>query len=117
MIKRMGMAAAAALFAFTAAAAGAQAFNGAGKIVQGNYAAAERDLVAQRGLYPDAVDLTLNLAAVYAATGRPVAARRLYEQVSAQPDEEVMVRNGVVAWSHALAAQGMARMPAVVASR
>ncbi len=115
MMKLFGFAAAAAMFA--AGPAGAQAFNGAAKIVRGDYAAAERDLVAQRALYPDQVDLQLNLAAVYANTGRPGQARALYQQVAIQPDEDVVTQSGASVSAHALAVQGMARIPAVVAAR
>ncbi|WP_375391224.1 tetratricopeptide repeat protein [uncultured Sphingomonas sp.] len=116
MTKLIGLVAAAALVAI-AGPAGAQGFNGAAKIARGDYAAAERDLVAQRALYPDNVDLQLNLAAVYANTGRPAQARALYQQVATQPDEDVVTQGGESISAHALAIKGMARVPAVVAAR
>ena len=97
--------------------AGAQAFNGAAKIMAGDYAAAERDIVARRALAPDDVDLLLNLAAVYAGTGRTAKARAAYAHVAAMPDEDVVLRDGSTIGSRALAAKAMARMPAGLASR
>ena len=96
--------------------ANAQAYNGAEKIARGEYAAAERDLLGRQALYPDRVDLLLNLAAVYEATGRGAEARRAYRRVVSQPDQEIVLRNGASAWSHTLAARGLGR-PAQVASR
>ena len=97
--------------------AGAQAFNGAAKIARGDYRAAERELIAARAANPDDVDLLLNLAAVYATTGRPTLARALYGQAAAMPDEAVEVASGGTTTSRALASTGLARLPATIAAR
>ena len=106
--------------AITAGAAGAgstHAFNGAAPIARGDYAAAEREIVAQRGLFPNDTDLMLNLATVYLRTGRPEAARRVYQAVLAQPDEEVVLRDATSVRTHALASAALGRLPMQVALR
>ena len=116
MMKLASVAMAAVLVA-SSGMASADAYNGAGKIVRGDYAAAERDLRGQQALYPDRVDLLLNLAAVYTATGRDVEARRNYRRVASQPDQEVVLSSGGSTGSHALAARGLARSATLVAAR
>lgn len=100
-----------------AAAAGAQPFNGAAKLARGHYAAAEKEIVAERRAQADSVDLQLNLATLYASTGRAAQARALYQQVADAPDEQVALRNGRWASSRSLAARGLALTPATVAAR
>lgn len=117
MRKMVEVAAAAALIVGTASGAGAQAFNGAAEIARGDYQAAERALVAQRALYPDDVDLQLNLATVYLRTGRLAEARRVYRAIAAQPDQEVLLRGRPSAWSHALADAALQRLTVQVAAR
>lgn len=94
----------------------AQPFNGAAKIGRGDYRAAERELVAARAAHPADVELTLNLAAVYARTGRPQLARTAYRQAAAMPDEEVILANGTAVSSRLLAARAMAAVPATLAA-
>ncbi len=117
MHKLMEVAAAAALIAGTASGAGAQAFNGAAQIERGDYRGAERALVAQRALYPDDVDLMLNLATVYLRTGRAADARRVYQAVAARPDQEVVLNGRSSAWSHQIAGNALAHLPLQVAVR
>jgi len=54
-------------------------------------------------------EVRLNLAQVYHATGRSAAATGLYQDVLAAPDVELVLANGEVAGSHALAQRGLAR--------
>ena len=105
-----------ALLATTSGMASAGPFNGAKQIAQGDYRGAERDIVAQRALYPDQVDLMINLATVYLRTGRVVEARRMYAAVTALPDEEVMLNGRPMAWSHALATDALRQLPAQIAA-
>jgi Flp pilus assembly protein TadD len=54
-------------------------------------------------------EVRLNLAQIYHATGRSSAASGLYREVLAMPDVELVLPNGDVAGSHALAQRGLAR--------
>ena len=106
----MGMRFAVAVLAAGGIASGAAAadfmpadHNGAVEIVRGDFAKAERVLVAARQVSPRDPELMLNLAVVYAKAGRPDAARALYRQVKAQPDEEMLLNGGAAVSSHALA--------------
>lgn len=109
--------AAAAALAMTGGAASANSFNGARAIAGGDLRAAEREIVAQRALYPDQVDLMVNLATVYLRTGRVAEARRVWTAVAAQPDEEVLLNGGAPAWSHQLADRALRTLSVQVASR
>ncbi len=78
--------------------------NGYEQIAQGNYAAAERMLVAERRLFPDRPELALNLAAIYRHTGRIGEAKALYLDVLSRPNEQFDVASDRAAWSHDIAA-------------
>lgn len=117
MRKMLEVAAVVALIAGGASVASAEAFNGAAQIARGDYAKAERDIVAQRRLYPDSVDLQINLATVYVRTGRTAEARRMYQAVAVQPDEELNLNGRPSAWSHELAAQALRELPTQMAAR
>ncbi len=67
--------------------ASARDVNGAEQIMSGDYVAAERILLREQRLFPHDTDLLINLATVYARTGRASEARRLYALAAAQPDE------------------------------
>ena len=70
-----------------AAAYAADNRNGAVQILKGDYAGAERVIVAQEQMFPGDADLLLNLASVYRHTGRNSEARALYRAVLARPDD------------------------------
>ncbi len=116
-MRKMEVAAAAALIDAGAGAASAQNFNGAEFIKAGDMAGAERVIMAQRHQFPHDADLLLNLATVYARTGRVIEARSMYQAVMAQPDEELDLLGGRVATAHALATDGMRRLPTDLARR
>lgn len=116
MHKLMEVAAAAALLAGAAGPAAAQDWNGAEQIGRGDYAAAERLILKQQRMFSGDVDLMINLAAVYARTGRTAEARRLYQTVAARPDEKMDMAGQRTAWSQALAAEGLRRLDRQVAA-
>lgn len=84
--------------------------NGYTQIMQGNLAAAEAQLVEERRMFPSHADLTLNLAAIYARTGRIQQARALYADVLSQPDQSMMLSGQRTASSHAIATLGLKRL-------
>jgi len=90
--------------------ASAETYAGSGEIIRGDYAAAERLLAAERRLSPDNAEVMLNLAVVYAQTGRSGAARGLYQDVLARPDEELTLANGAFVSSHDLAGEALQRL-------
>ena len=108
---------AAALAALMATGAAAQDFSGAAALARGDYAAAERAIAAQQRLFPRDADLLINLAQVYARTGRTAEAARLYREVAAQPDDALDLPDGRVASSHALAGKGLQRLTVALAAR
>ena len=110
------MAAVAALIAGSTTAVDAQDWNGAEQLIHGDYAGAERIILAQQKQFPGDVDLTLNLARVYAMTGRTVDAARLYRAAANAPNEELDMPNRRVAWSRDVAAEGLRRLPTPVAA-
>lgn len=87
-------------------------------IAAGDFATAERTLVAERRIFPSRPELMLNLAAVYAKTGRATEATTLYrEALSAEP-VLMDLPNGKTISSHAVAERGLARLsPTMVATR
>jgi Flp pilus assembly protein TadD len=100
-----------------ATAAQAQDFAGAAQIMRGDLAGAERAIQAEQRLFPRDADLLLNLAYVYARTGRQAEARQLYRQVAAQPDELLDMPAQRTARAHAVAAMGLQRLDRQVAAR
>ncbi len=80
------------------------------QIVSGDYATAEKALGAELRIYPNRPELLLNLAAVYAKTGRAAQARALYSQVLAQDDVLMDLPAARVAGSHAVARTGLSRL-------
>ena len=110
------VAAAAALLVATGGTATAQNFNGAEYLARGDATGAERVIMAQQRLFPHDADLLLNLAAVYARTGRQAEARRMYQAVIAQPDEELDLAGRRTATAHLIAAEGLRRLPVSVAA-
>ncbi len=87
-------------------------------IASGDMAGAERVLLAERRIYPDRPELMLNLAAVYARTGRATDARDLYRAVLDQPTVVLDTPSGATASSHTLATSALTRLDGVrVATR
>ncbi len=102
---------AAAPFALAALPAQAQRSNGdpvaSSAIFDGNLTQAEKQLDARLRLDPAQPELLLNLAAVYAKTGRTAEARALYLKVLEQRDVEMDLSADRVAMSHTIANTGL----------
>jgi thioredoxin-like negative regulator of GroEL len=97
----------------TPSAAGAQQRTAYQQIAAGNFSKAEQTLVAERRIFPQRPELMLNLAAVYQQTGRAEGARALYEAVLNQPEVMMDVSAERTAGSHAIARNGLRRLPGV----
>lgn len=82
------------------------------EIMRGDFSAAERVLIQQRKLFPGDADLALNLAAIYARTGRISQARSMYADVLAMPDQSMVLAHDRIAWSHKIATIGLQRISA-----
>ncbi len=76
-------------------------------IAAGDYDHAERQLLAEQRIFPARPEVLLNLAAVYARTGRVAEARALYHRVLALKPVTMDVSNGQIAASHAVAQRGI----------
>lgn len=81
-------------------------------IQRGDYAAAERKLLADARIFPNKPEVLLNLAAIYAKTGRPGEARALYNRVLALQPVAMDLVDGQVAPSHIIAGRGMRQLDA-----
>lgn len=79
-------------------------------IAAGDLASAERSLIAERRIFPQRPELMLNLAAVYARTGKIAEARALYDAALNVPAVELDVAGGKVATSHDVARVGQAML-------
>jgi DNA-binding SARP family transcriptional activator len=104
--------AAAPLFAALPALAQDEAVASA-QIAQGNYSVAESQLLAELRVHPGRPELLLNLAAVYARTGRTVEARNLYTKVLSKDDVLMDLAVDRTAGSHTLAQHGLRRLDTV----
>lgn len=76
----------------------------------------EAMLTRQHRLFPEDPSFTLNLAAIYARTDRADAARALYRDVLARPDEELDMANDRTQSAHSVAKMGMKRLGTPLAS-
>ncbi|WP_447727029.1 tetratricopeptide repeat protein [Sphingomonas koreensis] len=76
-------------------------------IQNGDYATAERKLLAERKIFPARPEVLLNLAAVYSRTGRHAEARAIYDRVLALDPVAMDVADGEVAPSHLVANRGL----------
>lgn len=108
---------AAALVALAAIPAAAKDRVGYQAIAAGSLGQAERTIAAERAIFPDRPELMLNLAAVYARTGRDAQARALYGDVLARDAVAMDLADGTVQSSHELAQKGLARLTTVMATR
>ncbi len=79
-------------------------------ITRGDFAAAEQRLVAERRIFRDRPEILLNLAAIYACTGRAPEARTLYEKVLATDDVLMDLSTDQSASSHQVAQTGLTRL-------
>ena len=82
-------------------------------IAHGAYADAEKALLKELRIYPNRPELLLNLAAVYAKTGRDAEARALYARVLDQREVLMDVTPEKTAGSHAIARTGLRRLETV----
>ncbi|MET4896548.1 tetratricopeptide repeat protein [Sphingomonadaceae bacterium jetA1] len=87
------------------------------EIAAGRLAAAERTLLQERRVNPDSPELMLNLAAVYAQTGRATEARALYDAVLGEKPIAMDMPSGAVLSSHSVARTGVHRLNQMVAAR
>ena len=76
-------------------------------IQNGDYATAERKLLAEQKIFPAKPEVLLNLAAVYSKTGRHSEARAVYDRVLALDPVAMDVADGQVAPSHLIAHRGL----------
>jgi len=81
-----------------------------------DWTGAERVLLSELRIHPGRPELMLNLAAVYARTGRAAQARQLYAAVLDRPAVAMDMPSGDVRSSHAVAEQALARVPATLAA-
>ncbi|VXC44749.1 tetratricopeptide repeat protein [Sphingomonas sp. 8AM] len=86
-------------------------------IAAGSLGKAEQTIAAERAIFPDRPELMLNLAAVYARTGRETQARALYGDVLDREPVAMDLADGSVRTSHELARAGMARLTTTMATR
>lgn len=86
-------------------------------IAAGSLAQAEQTIDAERAIFPERPELMLNLAAIYARTGRSGQARALYGEVLGREPVAMDLADGSVQSSHLLAQRGLAKLGAAIASR
>lgn len=79
-------------------------------ISAGDYETAERLLIAERRIFPSRPEFMINLATVYARTGRAVAAAKLYRSTLAVDAVEMAMPDGSVSMSHDVARRGLDRL-------
>ncbi len=92
--------------------------NGFQAIAAGDYQTAERTLLNERRIFPNRPELMINLATVYARTGRATEAATLYRAAIDAEDVEMAMPNGDVTSSRVVAQRGLHRLGGVaVATR
>ncbi len=82
-------------------------------IAAGDYASAENALASELRIHPNRPELLLNLAAVYANTGRTSEARALYRKVLDQREVLMDLTPEKTASSYAVAYTGLKRISAL----
>lgn len=82
-------------------------------IARGAWADAEKVLIKELRIHPGRPELLINLAAVYAKTGRDAEARALYAQVLGQREVLMDLTPEQTAGSHAIARTGLRRLETV----
>lgn len=95
-----------------AAAAPAMASDRTGyeAIAAGDYQKAEETLVQERRIFPRRPELMINLATVYARTGRTAEAVNLYRTALQADAVDMAMPDGVVTSSHDVAQRGLNRL-------
>ena len=86
-------------------------------IASGDLARAERVLHADRKIYGARPELLLNLAAVYAKSGRLSDATAMYRDVLGQPDAMMDLAADRAVSAHTLARLGLSRLQPTLAKR
>lgn len=79
-------------------------------IVSGNFSSAEQTLVAERRIFPARPELTINLAAVYARTGRTDLATSLYRDALSREAVMLDLGDAQPVSSHVIAQRGLSRL-------
>jgi UTP:GlnB (protein PII) uridylyltransferase len=87
--------------------------NGYAEIARGDYVAAEQRITTEQRMFRHDPDLMLNMAYVYARTGRVSQARALYSAVLTMPDEMLDLPQGYSAPSHDVARTALSRLDRV----
>ena len=96
-------------FATAALAQSQEQTYGFNAIAKDDLTAAEARLMAQRAVEPNEPSVLLNLAYVYARTGRYDQANALYKQVLAGENVLMMTGGRQQLWSHEVAQRGLDR--------
>jgi hypothetical protein len=86
-------------------------------IMSGDLAKAERTLMADRRVYGSTPQLLLNLAVVYARSGRVMEASALYREVLGQEDVLMDINADRTASAHTIARAGLERLQPTLATR
>lgn len=86
-------------------------------IAAGDYSAAEATLTAERRIFPRRPELMINLATVYARTGRTAEAASLYRAALSAADVEMAMPDGAVTSSRLVAQRGLDRLGVTLATR
>lgn len=82
-------------------------------IAAGDFTSAERLLTTERRIFPNRPEVLLNLAAVFAQTGRGEMANALYARVLAHEDVVMDLSADRTASAHAIAQRGLRRLAPV----
>jgi Flp pilus assembly protein TadD len=114
---RKVMLAVAATMVVGAGSAVAQERTGYQAIAAGDLSAAEATIERERAIFPQRPELMLNLAAVYARTGRTAEARALYTDVLQREGVDLELGDGSAVSSHLVAKRGLARLDTAIAAR
>jgi hypothetical protein len=116
---KVAMAGGAAFAALLASGASAQERTRIARdaIVAGDLAKAERTLLADQRIYGSTPELLINLAAVYARSGRTAEATAMYREVLGQRDVLMDITADRTASAHAIARAGLERLRPTLAVR
>lgn len=106
-----------AAVALGATAASAQERTGYLAISAGDLAGAQATIERERAIFPQRPELMVNLAAVYARTGRTAEARALYANVLDRESIDLELGDGSTVASHDIARRGLARLDTTIAAR
>ncbi|WP_326524307.1 tetratricopeptide repeat protein [Sphingomonas sp.] len=82
-------------------------------IVRGDFTSAEQTLAAERRIFPARPEVTINLAAVYARTGRADLATSLYRDALSRDAVMLDLGDARPVSSHVIAQRGLSRIAAI----